>query len=84
MAVLAQTPQLLPIAMADLASMNDAEAVAESVDATRRLDWFVDASDRNVPSIHLTAAIDNASGLLRDYQHEPFFSAVLLLLQHST
>jgi len=64
--------------------MNDPEAVAESVDVVCSPDLFVDASDRNITSIHLTAAIDNASGLLRDYQHEPFFSAVLLLLQHST
>ena len=69
--------------MADRASMNDAEAVAESVDVIRSSDLFVDASVRNIPSIHLTAAIDNASGLLRDYQHEPFFSSVLLLLQRS-
>jgi len=70
--------------MADLASMNDAEAVAESVDVICSPDLFVDASRRNIPPIHLTAAIDNASGLLRDYQHEAFFSSVLLLLQHST
>ena len=75
---------LLPIATADLASMNDAKAVAESVDAIRRLDLFVDASHRNIPLIHLNAAIDNESELLGKHQHEPFFSVVLLLLQRST
>jgi len=80
MAVLAHTPQLLPTATADMTSTNNAEAVAESVDVVCSPDLFVDASDRNIPSIHLTAAIDNASGLLRDYQHEPFLSPILFLL----
>jgi len=84
MGVLANIPQLLPTVTAGLASMRAAEAIAESVDVVCSPDLFVDASDRNIPFTRLTAAIDNASGLLQDYQHEPFFSAVLFLLQRST
>jgi len=84
MAVLAHAPQLLPIAMAELASMNDAEAVAESVDVICSPDLFVDASRRNIPSIHLTPAIHNALELFGQHQHEQFFSPILFLLQQST
>ena len=48
MAVLAHAPQLLPTATAEVATMNDAEAVAESVDVICSPELFVDASRRNI------------------------------------